>query len=77
MNVKTLVACAVFVALAPPRAFAHAEIIAGPDPVSAMVHFISQPDHIIGIAALGVSALLLSARFRSRAKAVLRRRARR
>lgn len=77
MTIKPLARIALLAALVPSGASAHADILAGPDPVSAVVHFFGQPDHVLGIAAVGVTALLLSTRFRARVKAVLQRRRRR
>jgi hypothetical protein len=62
--------------LAPTRALAHADILAGTDPVAAVIHFVSEPDHAIGLVALAVAALAASPRLRAAARQVLRRRRR-
>ena len=64
---------AAFLALAPTQALAHAGVLAGADPVAAVLHFVSEPDHAVGLMALAVAASFLSPRVRAAAKGAIDR----
>lgn len=73
MSSKKTILAILAASLLPTPALAHPGILASADPVAALLHFVSQPDHAAGLVLLVLAAFMLAPRVRTSVCAALTR----